>query len=796
MNDLIEVNSTYNLTNWIGQEDYIKISANHVILDKESVLFVEDGKNVSDQDEPIKIIDVEFKATTLLMADKEDLAFAVFSGLASAGIDYLFVGTTDFSKMNFKDLKVDDVLREMPKIIKVLNLSKENVDRVEKLFDGGVDEIEKKLHNAENYKNMVIDFASGLSVEGLAISIIEQLIGYHIGLDEDGVFLVNKFSDEEIVHEGYTKKIIAGAVMWFISQAHIYMQNGKFKEEKNDILKLNKKLVDIKSLIKKLSDSSLYKDESFDFSELKKEIIKLINNTEDEENKDILDILAMQAIPVVFNRCLVKSYLIIKSLINQIKNKNIKSIEGLKYLDFKLNDDENRRIKSRMNTVSTGVFAAADATHAASIAATKAYVEAMKIAGMPIDNRAKAIMMASVAAKTGICEFASRINISNLVELVTVTKVDWEYIIDDLKHRPDNYTTFSDEDMYFEPIDMSEYTTLNKLETRILYSLEYQRVQWDIYNTKDSQTQIDKDKWCRCWMNVSEQATDINKLFEFDWKKLKALIETYISNGAENNWHRIILELSLFKPYFELEDNLDKKKTLKMNKGDFVLDVICKENKLMSEADYKGLMKNYKKHYEELDNAVLKKAIGVASAVAITAATGGAAFVFAPAIATTLVGGTFAGLYGIALTNASLALIGGGSLAIGGLGMAGGTMIIAGGGALLGLGTSGITLAALSLMTSSEYTKVDYAKLLTNCDYILIGKYGKVKEVRAISKQIKYSVEDYKTRYAVMKERMPVDKQHKKQNQDILKELSKSIDITENSAQILGKIVNCNSDRD
>lgn len=48
----------------------------------------------------------------------------------------------------------------------------------------------------------------------------------------------------------------------------------------------------------------------------------------------------------------------------------------------------------------------------------------------------------------------------------------------------------------------------------------------------------------------------------------------------------------------------------------------------------------------------------------------------------------YAGLYGAALTNASLAAIGGGSLAAGGLGMAGGTAILTAGGALLGIAGS------------------------------------------------------------------------------------------------------------
>ena len=789
MNELTVINNTYSLAKWIGQEENIKINTSHIILDEDSFAFIKNGESVYEQDEPINVIDVKFKASTILKAEKEDIAFAVFSGLASAGIDYLFVGKTDFSNLNLKDLKKEDFLRELPKVLEVINLSKENIEIVEKLYDGSVESFEEKLHNTQTYKAMVYDFASGLSVKGMVLSIIENIIGYHIGLDEDGMITFCKLAEEENVQGNLSNKLVAGIVLWFADQAAIYMQNGKFTEEKEDILKLNKHLVDIKAVIKELGNSSLYKANGFDATKLKCELVKLINKIPDDENRDVLDKLATQAIPVVFNRCMVKTYLIVKSLIRQIKQKNIKSIEGLKFLDFNINDKQTSRIKARMNTISTGVFAAIDATDAATSALLNAYVEAQKIAGLPLDDNVKAIMMAKAAAKAGVCEFASRINISNLVELVTVTKVDWEYIKEDIKNRSIKYDALKYDEIKSMNINLSQYTTLNKLETKILYSLEYQKIQWDIYKTKNSETQIEKDKWCNNWKTLSEEATDINKLFELDYNKLKSLIETYLSNGGENNWHRIILELSLFNPYFKLELNSDKKKDLKQCKDDFVLEIICKQSNLIEEKDYKALMKNYKKHYDELDNAGVKKAIGVVGAVAVTAATGGAAFVFAPAIATALVGGTFVGLYGVALTNASLALIGGGSLAIGGLGMAGGTAIIAGGGALIGLGTSGVTMAALSLMTSSEYTKVDYAKLLTNCDYILIGKYGKADEVYYIARQIEDSVEEYKTRYAILKSRMPSDKDSKKQNQNILKELSKSISITESSAKILNAII-------
>ena len=101
----------------------------------------------------------------------------------------------------------------------------------------------------------------------------------------------------------------------------------------------------------------------------------------------------------------------------------------------------------------------------------------------------------------------------------------------------------------------------------------------------------------------------------------------------------------------------------------------------------------------------------------VTAATGGAAYAFAPLIAPMIAGEAVAGLSGAALTSASLAAIGGGSLAAGGLGMAGGTAILAGGGALLGLAGSGtVALAANVGALPEQYVLGECCKLLAFAD--------------------------------------------------------------------------------
>ena len=122
------------------------------------------------------------------------------------------------------------------------------------------------------------------------------------------------------------------------------------------------------------------------------------------------------------------------------------------------------------------------------------------------------------------------------------------------------------------------------------------------------------------------------------------------------------------------------------------------------------------------------------TAVAGTAVVaGGAAFAFAPAIAVALAGGAFPGLYGAALTNASLAFFGGGSLAAGGLGMAGGSAVIAGGGALLGLTGSGTVAGLAAAGFIPDELQVSYlAKILTYSRDVFINKLGDRQSVELL----------------------------------------------------------------
>jgi hypothetical protein len=174
---------------------------------------------------------------------------------------------------------------------------------------------------------------------------------------------------------------------------------------------------------------------------------------------------------------------------------------------------------------------------------------------------------------------------------------------------------------------------------------------------------------------------------------------------------------------------------------------------VVSVEDIRSIRKSLKQAQNEISAQRAKSIIGVAGAVAITVASAGAAFVFAPLIAPIIAGEAVAGLSGAALTSASLAFVGGGALAAGGAGMAGGTAIIAGGGALLGA-AGGSSASALASLTSGGdgYVFAEASKLVCFCREVLLERYNDIDAVTSIQKQLNEKIFSYEIELESLKQ--------------------------------------------
>lgn len=709
-------------------EDY-KVFVDSILLDSETL-----KKLNSDEDVYTDIIDVEF-SPAVKKVDRVDTLVAVTSGFMAFLLDQLLIR----KNIREKDIDEDTIIKVLPLVLR--QYSDKNKD-IDKEIDEYIVNWEHKIKDAYKYKKLVWDFCSELSFNGLLIKVIEYCFNLSIGLDEKSGLIIKK-EKHDLKTDSIVEKAQMAIVDWFVEQAYAYKKSGKCKKE---FVQIEKIVKDIKKVA--------FKDNKFDKEQLKEWFHNKVLNEKKKLNG--LDAFAVQSIPVKANIIFVHSYAHIRNFIQQVNEHNVESLEGLNIIDFdKLNND---RVLARMDTISTGVFAALNA----GVAGGKA-----------------------IKAKDGFlqkcCVFAVNINIPNVIRLVSVVSADADYIkedIDQLVHKSKVVEIKKHKNIPLE--NLERCFTMNKIETRILYSLELQMIEEDIQRTKENKEQQLKNEWKKKWIEVTEQSLQQNKVFEKDPVKTYAAINTYASNQENLLWlYNIAVELSMFKPYFKLEE---KDKKLKLSYTKYVEEVFCKSQQYISYKEIQKIQKSYKDYYNYLEKNTLK-AIGVAGgAIAVAAATGGLALVFAPQIAVAIFGGAFPTLHGAALVSASLAAAGGVSLAAGGFGMAGGAVLIAGGGAVLGLGTSG---TALSLMMAPKFVQNDYAKLLAKCDCVLLKRLDMEDEVVALQQKLESDLAKYKLRLKVL-EGLENPNEECKQN---IKALKKSIIYTERANKQLVKLI-------
>lgn len=557
-----------------------RVFVESILLDSETLKRLN-----SDNNDYADFIDVEF-SSACKKVDRVDTLVAVTSGFMAFLLDQLLI------RKNIKVEDIDDV-----EIIKVLPLvlrqySDKNKD-IDKEIDEYIAKWEHKIQDAYKYKNLVFDFCADLSFSGLLIKVIEYCFDLSIGLDEKSCLVIKK-EKHDLKTDSIVEKAQMAVVDWFVDQAYQYKKVGKCKKEFAQIEKIVK---DIKKIA--------FKDNKFDREQLKEWFHDRVVNEKKKLNG--LDDFVIQNIPVKANIIFVHSYAYIRDFIQQVNEHNVESLEGLNIIDF--NKLDNEAVIRRMDTISTSVFAAFNV----GVAGAKA----IKLEKDPLHK---------------LYVFAININIPNVIRLVSVVRADADYIkedIDQLVHKSKVVEIKKHKDIPLESLERC--FTMNKIETRILYSLELQMIDEDIQRTKDNKEQLLKNEWKKKWIEITEQALQQNKVFEKDPLKTYAALETYAASQDNLLWlYNIAVELSMFKPYFKLEE---KSKKLKLSYTKYVEEVFCKSQQYISYKEIQKIQKSYKDYYNYLENNTLK-AVGVAGgAIAVAAATGGLAFVFAPQIA-------------------------------------------------------------------------------------------------------------------------------------------------------------------
>ncbi len=668
-------------------------------------------------------------------ADSLDYIVAVASGLVCSMLDILWVGDFDLNRgREIASDKVDNFVKKVAEkhSHKEMDDLKSAVKYLEDNFhipsDGNTPDFGGGL------QHHLRDFAHHPTIVGLAFSLLTQFTYKSYGTDVDGKFLVVDVPEKSklFIGKDTSEKIVMGSITWFF---HLVSD---MAGSKSTVVETGGTGIPgpILALAKEMSAIPIFEDIKIGDKSLSLFLSKLFNGTllaqHDESETIIKDSilrfdlraelgvaieLSKQAVPVVANECIVRSFYFIRHLAYEMKEKQVSSIGDMKQIDWETIKPANNPAIARMLTVATGVFTMIDVGEA--IASQKYWISINYIG----------VGRFAVAIGTDINWYLKARNIKRIKSMYDEIRLNTYRKFDD------NIYKEIGEDMEMDKLGL----TLE--QTEILYNIEYYKTLNDINNTKklmNSEGTMElKKQWLSEWkqyMTVGFSSFLQIEGAELHWYTLLELKEKISKCNPNEPWYRLVLlEAMLFEPYYPLSLETNKKgeevpskkyKGLHLNKsgGDNYLDLMfsgtyCKKGYV------KRLRKCYDKCLREL-NEVLKTVIKTLSITAVmtivAVATAGA---FAPAVAVALVGSNFAGLSGAALTSACLAYLGGGAIAVGGAGMAGGTMAIVGSGAVLGLGVgAGVGgVAGAAGLVGKRSTIMQSAKLLVSVREIFLN---------------------------------------------------------------------------
>ena len=729
-------------------------------------------------------------------ADKYDYLVSVGSGILCGLLDILWVGEFNLERgRTIANDKVDEFVKKTTKMFGCKdNDLQSSVKFLEKKFpipsDGNTPDFGGGL------QHHLRDFAHHPTIVGLMFSLLTQFTSKSYGTDVNGCFMVVNVPEKSkaFIGKDVPTKILFGTLVWFF---HLVsdMAGSSSSVGKSGGTGIPGPIL---ALAKELSVLPVFKNLKVDDNSLSVFLSKLFNGTllakHDKSGEIIKDTvlkfdlrgelgvgieLGRQAIPVIANECIVRTFYFLRRLAMEMHANNVHSISDMKNIDWAKVKPSNNPTIARMLTISTGVFTTLDIGEA--VISQKYWVSVNYI---------------------GVGRFAIAIgeDVNWCLKARKVKKVKQMY--EDIKR----FSFSQSNEKIYERIgnDMDiDKLGLTVEQTEILYNLEYYKTLNDIKNTKlpinnDGVKQL-KQEWLDEWKKyIARGFASFLQIegVELHWySDEKELIQKVEENEPNNTWFRLVLlEAMLFEPYYPLSLEKDKKgndipsrkyKELqniisgyKKGVGDSYLDLIFSGD-YYTKGYINRLRKCYDKVLREL-NEVLKTvltSITVTAGIAIVAtATAG---VFAPAIAVALVGSNFAGLSGAALTSACLAYLGGGAIAIGGLGMVGGTAAIVGGGAILGLGVGagvGGAVGAAGLM-GKKNTIMQSAKLLVSIREIFLNDEHDVEYSNSIYEKYVQNITDIEKGLVELRLKADVASgREKKELKDKIKKTEESVE--------------------
>lgn len=314
-------------------------------------------------------------------ADGLDYTIAVASGVLCGLIDSFFVG--EFSIERGREWGSDKIDSFVKKVAESQGYTGDNpIAFLEKQHPAASDKAMGAFGGSKQHH--LRDFAHHPTLIGLIFSMLTQFTECAYGTDVNGVFKVEpitfKPASKKCLYIGDTfpKKVMFGCVHWFF---HLISDMGGSNSTAGAGTGIPGPIL---SLAKELSALPIFKNIKIHDTDFTVWISKLFNGTllatRDENGKiakgpdgkpEVLRFdlraeigigyeLGRQAIPVLINECIVRTFYFIRRLYAELKATNIRKISDLKRINWKNTLPFKNRTIVRMLTIATGTFTAVD----------------------------------------------------------------------------------------------------------------------------------------------------------------------------------------------------------------------------------------------------------------------------------------------------------------------------------------------------------------------------------------------------------------------------------------------------
>lgn len=328
---------------------------------------------------------------------------------------------------------------------------------------------------------------------------------------------------------------------------------------------------------------------------------------------------------------------------------------------------------------------------------------------------------------------------------------------------------------------------LTATQMRILFSIECYMVARDANEKETLKDKINplagdhemKKVWCRefteklnLFMKEETKDSESCEPYEIltDANQIIKEISKESNRVDTNIWkYLILLECSLFTPYFPLSENKEENKKYK----GLALNEDCRNDILKTVSRWLGVDYTFVDDVQKCYAQTVKKMNGYWSKVMIGVGAGVVAALLTIATAGGSIAALFAasGLYGAAAVSSGLAALGGGAIAAGGLGIAGGMAVLVGGGILLGSGAGASVSMALA-STNPEGIMAEVAKLYVVMKEIILGIMQDTQRAQEIIGTVIEKI-------AELKKEITRLKLQQQENEKKIKNLEKSISYFE-----------------